>query len=104
MRYLLGLSLAASLVAPAAFAAPAPDLRTSFIKSCQTQMYMSGAACGCLADKAAQQLDAKGMQYLSLQALDVANSTALAKSMSGAEIAKIDHFMRTAPDQCQAAK
>ena len=87
-----------------AHAAQAPDPRTGFIKSCQTQMYMSAAACGCMADKAAQQLDAQGIAYLSLPALDVVHSAAMAKSMSGSEMARIDKFMRTAPDQCQAAK
>jgi len=80
------------------------DGRAGLIRSCQTQMYMSAAACSCLADKAAVQLDATAIAYISLPALDVDKSTAMAKSMTGAERNKIDNFMRTVPDQCQAAK
>lgn len=85
-------------------AASAPGSRAGFIKSCQTQMYMSAAACSCLADKAEAKLDATAIAYLSLPALDVTHSAAMAKSMSGAERNAIDAFMKTAPDQCQAAK
>jgi hypothetical protein len=105
MKALVVLGLTASLLAGPAIAAPkAQDARTGFIKSCQTQMYMSAAACACLADKAARQLDAEAIAYLSLPALDVNNSTRLAKSMSGAEMVKIDHFMRDAPHACEGAK
>jgi hypothetical protein len=67
-------------------------------------MYMSQAACSCLADRAEAQLDATAIAYLSLQALDVTHSAAMAKAMTGAERNKIDAFMKTVPDQCQAAK
>lgn len=86
-------------------AAPrAADPMAGFVKSCQTQMYMSGAACACLAAKAGKELDADAIAYLSLPALDVNNSTRLAKSMSAAERAKIDRFMRDEPRACEGAK
>ena len=88
----------------AGVAATPSNPRDGLIRSCVTQMYMSQAACSCLADKAALQLDATAITYLSLQALDVTHSAAMAKAMTGAERNKIDNFMRTVPDQCQAAK
>jgi len=104
MRHTLSIALTIAGFSAAcvpAVDASAPDARTGFVKSCQTQMYMSASACSCLADKAEAQLDAKAIAYLSLPALDVEHSTAMAKSMSGSEMNKIDAFMRTAPDQCQ---
>ena len=88
----------------AGVAATPSNPRAGLIRSCVTQMYMSQAACSCLADKADVQLDATAITYLSLQALDVTHSAAMAKAMTGAERNKIDIFMRTVPDQCQAAK
>ena len=102
---LTGLVVSALLgTASAGVAATPSNARAGLIRSCVTQMYMSQAACSCLADKAEVQLDAPAIAYLSLQALDVTHSAAMAKSMSGAERNKIDTFMRTVPDQCQAAK
>ena len=98
---MLGFAGMALLAVAPAFAAGSPDARAGFIKSCQTQMLMSASACACMADKAAQRLDEKSIAYLSLPANDVAHSTAMAKSMSGAEIAKIDAFMKTAPHECE---
>lgn len=92
------------LPAPAALAAGVPDARTGFIQSCERQMYMSAPACACLADRAERQLDAAAIAYLSLPALDVARSTAMARSMTGAERNRIDSFMQTAPHQCEGAK
>ena len=83
--------------------AAAPDARTSFIKSCVTQMYYPQTVCACMADKAATSIGPQGMAYLSLQALDVAHSTAMSKAMSGSERNKIDAFMKTAPHQCEKA-
>jgi hypothetical protein len=107
MRKLMVVGLAMSAVLATVSAGPAAtpsNARAGLIRSCQTQMYMSAAACSCLADKAEVQLDATAIAYLSLQALDVTHSAAMAKAMSGAERNKIDSFMRTVPDQCQAAK
>jgi hypothetical protein len=103
MRARLALLLLAAASAPA-LAAGAPDARAGFIQSCEKQMYMPAPACACLADKADRQLDARAIAYLSLPALDVAHSTAMARSMTGAEMHKIDHFMKTAPHQCEGAK
>jgi hypothetical protein len=105
----IGLALASVLAgiltaSPPATAAATANPRSGFIKSCETQMYMSAAACTCLADKADKQLDATAIAYLSLPALDVAHSTAMSKAMSAAEMGRIDRFMKTAPDQCQAAQ
>ena len=102
LRRFAAVLLVAPLLAGPAFAAPA-DPMAGFVKSCQTQMYMSAAACSCLAAKAGKQLDAEAIAYLSLPALDVNNSTRLAKSMSAAERARIDRFMRDAPHSCEAA-
>lgn len=100
-----GLVVSALLGTVSAGVAAAPsNARAGLIKSCVTQMYMSQAACSCLADKAEVQLDATAIAYLSLQALDVTHSAAMAKSMTGAERNKIDAFMKKVPDQCQAAK
>ena len=107
MRKLMvtGLMVSALLGTVSAGVAAAPSSpRAGLIRSCVTQMYMSQAACSCLADKAGVQLDATAIAYLSLQALDVTHSAAMAKAMTGAERNKIDNFMRTVPDQCQAAK
>ena len=108
MRNLMVTSLIVSALlgtVSAGTAASAPsNPRAGLIRSCVTQMYMSQAACSCLADKAEVQLDAKAIAYLSLQALDVTHSAAMAKAMTGAERNKIDAFMKTVPDQCQAAK
>jgi len=97
----MALILAAALLATPAWAAKAPDARAGFVKSCETQMYYSTAVCTCMADKAATELDATAIAYLSLPALDVAHSTAMAKAMSGSDRNKIDSFMKTAPHQCQ---
>lgn len=80
------------------------DVRTKFVGSCESQMYMSNAACGCMADIAEAKLDDTAIAYLSLAATDVVHSAALSKSMSSAEIASIDRFMSTAPKQCKDAK
>jgi len=97
----LAIVLAAALLAIPAWAARAPDARAGFVKSCETQMYYSTAICTCMADKAAAELSPAAIAYLSLPALDVAHSTAMAKAMSGSDRNKIDSFMKTAPHQCQ---
>jgi hypothetical protein len=106
MRRLLltGLLVAMAVASLSATAASPSNARAGFIKSCQTQMYMSAAACSCLADKAEARLDATAIAYLSLPALDVTHSAAMAKSMSGAERNAIDAFMKKAPHECEAAK
>ena len=96
----LAFLFAALLLATPAWAAKAPDARAGFIKSCETQMYYSAAVCACMAEKAATELDATGVAYLSLPALDVVHSAAMAKAMSGSDRNKIDSFMKTAPHQC----
>jgi hypothetical protein len=101
---LAGLIVSVPLATPMSMAATASSPRAGLIKSCVTQMYMSQAACSCLADKAEVKLDATAIAYLSLQALDVTHSAAMAKAMTGAERNKIDAFMKKVPDQCQAAK
>ena len=99
---LLGLVLLTA-AAPAT-AAPAGNAMAGFVKSCQTQMYMSQVACSCMAAKAEAELDAKEVAYLSIPGNDGPAAAAATKSMSGAEIARIDKFMRSAPDQCQKAQ
>ena len=89
-----------SLLPMPALAAAAPSERTVIIKSCQKQMYLSEGACTCLADQALAQLDPKQRQWLVVGAVDVVKSAALSKSMSSAELGKIDAFMKHTPDQC----
>lgn len=94
----------------AGFALPAeaaPSAREAIIRSCQQQMYMSAAACACLADKAMAELDPLEQTWLSLGATDVAHSSPISKQMTAAQAHRVDAFMRTVPDQCsgrQAAR
>ena len=93
--------LAGALLLPiGAFAAAPVNERTEIIKSCKAQMYLSEGACTCLADHALAELDAKQRQWLVVGAVDVVKSAALSKSMSTAEMGKIDAFMKRTPDQC----
>jgi len=105
MRTILavGLMMTAAASLPA-MAAGAVDGRTGFIKSCVAQMDMSQTACGCVADNAAKMLDNQSVAYLEIQANNGPVAAAAAKKLTGSEIAKIDKFMRTVPDRCQAAK
>ena len=50
-----------------------------------------------MADIADKKLDDTAIAYLSLDANDVVHSAAMSKSMTSAEIASIDTFMKTAP-------
>ena len=107
MRHLLAIGLAAATLAATGgpvLAAKAADAHAAFIKSCVTQMYYSEAVCSCMADNAPAAIGEEGMAYLSLPALDVAHSTAMAKQMSASERNRIDTFMKTAPHQCRGAK
>jgi hypothetical protein len=74
-----------------------------FVKSCTTQLFESGATCECMAKIAGDTLTDDAILYLSIQATDVRNSAALAKSMSQAEINSIDKFMQTVPKKCRAS-
>jgi len=94
---------AVAMIGPAV-AARAQDARATFIRSCVAQMDMSEGACSCVADRAATQLDAQSVAYLEIQANNGPVAAAAAKKLSGKEIAGIDKFMRTVPDQCQKAK
>ncbi|MBI4921756.1 MAG: hypothetical protein HY834_08400 [Devosia nanyangense] len=99
-----GLLIASILGASPSHAAMGKDAREDFIKSCEAQMYMPAPACACMADIAEQKLDDTAIAYLSLDANDVVHSAAMSKSMTSAEIASIDNFMKTAPGQCKDAK
>ena len=98
------LLVGSTLASNPSIAAMTKDVRTKFVGSCETQMFMSNAACGCMADIAEAKLDDTAIAYLSLAATDVVHSAALSKSMSSAEIASVDKFMSTAPKQCKDAK
>ena len=99
-----GLLILGILSSSAASAAMDKEARGKFTASCETQMYMSGAQCACMADIADRSLDEVAVAYLSLAATDVVHSAALAKSMTAAERSSIDHFMQTAPKACKGAK
>lgn len=94
-----GLVLTASLPAMAA-----GDPVAAFARSCQTQMYMSAAACACMVQKARVELDARELAYLSIPGAHGPAAAKAAEGLSGKETAGVDHFMRTAPEQCQNAR
>jgi len=104
-RILVLLVLVTSVVASStAFAAMDKGAHDKFVARCKTSMYMSGAQCSCMADIAGKKLDDLSIAYLSLDPLDVRNSAAMSKKMTGAELASVDNFMKTAPHTCKGAK
>ena len=104
-RILISLVLVMSVVASSsAFAAMDKAAHDKFVARCKTSMYMSGAQCSCMADIAVKKLDDLSIAYLSLDPLDVRNSAAMSKKMSGKELSAIDNFMKTAPHSCKSVK
>jgi hypothetical protein len=99
-----GLVVVSVMASSSAFAAMDKAGRTKFVARCQASMYMSGAQCGCMADIADKKLDDLGIAYLSLDPLDVTNSAAMSKKMTGKELSAVDNFMKTAPHTCSGAK
>ena len=99
-----GLLIVSMLASSSAIASMDTQARTKFVVRCQTSMYMSGAQCGCMADIADKKLDDLAIAYLSLDPLDVRNSAAMSKKMTGKELSTIDNFMKTAPHSCKGAK
>jgi hypothetical protein len=87
-----------------AFAAMDKPTAAKFVARCQASMYMSGAQCGCMAGIADKSLDDLAVAYLSLDPLDVTNSAAMSKKMTGKELNAIDSFMKNAPHQCKDAR
>jgi hypothetical protein len=57
-----------------------------------------------MADIAGKKLDDLSIAYLSLDPLDVRNSAAMSKKMTGKQLSAIDNFMKTAPHTCKSAK
>lgn len=106
MRRILvaGLLVVSVLASSVAYGAMTKEVRAKFVARCQTSMYMSGAQCGCMADIADKKLDDLSIAYLSLDPLDVRNSAAMSKKMTGKELSAIDGFMKTAPHACRGAK
>ncbi len=105
MKLILAAALTLSVFgSSAAFAAMDKQARTDFVARCQTSMYMSNAQCSCMADIADKSLDDLAIAYLSLDPLDVTNSAAMSKKMTAKELSSVDHFMATAPHQCEGAK
>ena len=104
-RILVSLVLATSVIASSSvFAAMDKAAHDKFVARCKTSMYMSGAQCSCMADIAGKKLDDLSIAYLSLDPLDVRNSAAMSKKMTGKELSAIDSFMKTAPHTCKSAK
>jgi len=104
-RVLVSLILVASVVvSSSALAAMDKGTHDKFVARCQISMYMSGAQCSCMAGIASKKLDALAVAYLSLDPLDVRNSAAMSKQMTGKELASVDSFMKTAPHACKGAK
>ena len=105
MKIALALIVTAlSLSASAAFAAMDKPTHDRFVSRCETSMYMSAGECGCMAGLADKKLDDLAIAYLALDPLDVRNSAAMSKRMSGAELASVDNFMKTAPHTCKGAR
>ena len=92
------------VVSSSSYAAMDKPAHDSFVARCQTSMYMSKAQCTCMADIAGKKLDDLSLAYLSQDPLDVKNSAAMSKKMTGKELASIDNFMKTAPHACSGAK
>ena len=90
--------------ASAAYASMDKPTHDKFVARCKTSMYMSGAQCSCMADIAGKKIDDLSIAYLSLDPLDVRNSAAMSKKMSGKQLSAIDNFMKTAPHTCKSAK
>lgn len=103
MRHLLvGLMLASTILASsAAFASMDAKTKAAFIVGCQKQMYESQAVCTCMADIADKTLDDLAIAYLNFSALDAWDGAKLAKKMTAAELASVNHFMQTAPHKCR---
>ena len=99
-----GLIVASVLASSSAFAAMDKPTHDKFVTRCGTSMYMSAGECGCVAGIAEKKLDDLAIAYLALDPLDVRNSAAMSKKMSGAELASVDNFMKTAPHTCKGAK
>jgi hypothetical protein len=101
---LLAILVAGVLGSSSVFAAMSKTERTAFVNRCVKSMYMPNAQCSCMADIADNKLDALSIAYLSLDPLDVRNSAAMSKKMTGKELSAIDNFMKTAPHACASAK
>jgi hypothetical protein len=99
-----GIIVASVCSSSVAFAEMTKDVRTKFVARCQTSMYMSNPQCSCMADIANKTLDDLDIAYLSLDPLDVTNSAAMSKKMTGKELNAVDHFMSTAPHTCKNPK
>jgi hypothetical protein len=98
------LVVASVLASSATLAAMDKPTRERFVSRCETSMYMSAGECSCMADIADKKLDDLAIAYLALDPLDVRNSAAMSKKMSGAELASVDNFMKTTPHTCKGAK
>ena len=99
-----GLIVISVLASSSAFAAMDKPTRDRFVSRCETSMYMTAGECSCMADNHDKKLDALAIAYLALAPLDVRNSAAMSKKMTGAELASVDNFMKTAPHTCKGAK
>jgi hypothetical protein len=98
-----GLIVASVFVSSSAFAAMDKPTHDRFVARCESSMYMSAGECGCMAGIADKKLDDLAIAYLALDPLDVRNSAAMSKKMTGAELASVDSFMKTAPHTCKGA-
>lgn len=99
-----GLVVLSVIASSSAFAAMDKPARAKFVARCQTSMYMTAGECSCMADVADKKLDDLAVAYLSLDPLDVTNSAAISKKMTGKELSAVDNFMKTAPHSCKGAK
>jgi len=99
-----GLVVISVFASSSAFASMDKPTRERLVSRCESSMYMSPGECGCMADVADKKLDDLAIAYLALDPLDVRNSAAMSKKMTGAELASVDNFMKTAPHTCKGSK
>lgn len=105
MRFVAaGLIVASVFASSSTFAAMDKPTHDRFVARCESSMYMSPGECGCMAGIANKKLDDLAIAYLALDPLDVRNSAAMSKKMTGTELASVDNFMKTAPHTCKGAK
>jgi hypothetical protein len=106
-QFLIAVALCASalsLSVSTADAAMTKQAKDKFVTRCVKSMYYPNAQCVCMAGIADKKLDDLSIAYLSLDPLDVRNSAAMSKKMTGKELAAVDNFMKTVPHSCAGAK
>ncbi|WP_029041273.1 hypothetical protein [Cucumibacter marinus] len=100
-----GLSLATGLVSGPAIAQQ-DTVRADIVASCMAELSMPEAGCGCIADKANEELGPELSAYLAKVLSDPAGAAADAQSgvVSADQVKQLGEFMTSAPQACSAAQ